>query len=440
MTTDYKIPILNNGSFNASQTVLTDADKKLVTADYLNQAVKTTSSPTFSKLTVGNASTYNPITLSRYADSPYCNGFLMLKARGSYASPAGVVANDQLFRMSTQGCQSNGAFPSSSSSDDVVLGSATETWTTIAHGRKTTFLTIANGATTATARMTIDQNGYIGIGVTTPLDLLHVQGNSRATLFRAVDQSTLASNSLNNGSLTGGTSWTATNDCALSSNAANWSYTTGLESTLTQASDTMTTAGKPNRYYKLTYTVTNSTGSPTAAITTSFAATTTSLAVSTNGSALVVYFISAASPSDFVISATLTTGQAFTLDTLSLQEIIGGDVRAYGLFTGGGTEGIKVMGDGKVGIGNSAPNEVLEVTGKIRASTGFNVNGTDGVTQAAAAGKVCDVTALAGGIATAQTQITYAADGTYDFEAPSSPDKVRSITIANGRITSITTT
>jgi hypothetical protein len=80
---------------------------------------------------------------------------------------------------------------------------------------------------------------------------------------------------------------------------------------------------------------------------------------------------------------------------------------------------------------------IVTAGGKIRSNTAFNLNGTDGVTQAAAAGTVCDVTALAGGIATAQTQITYAADGTYNFDATSG--KVSSITITNGRITAITT-
>jgi len=34
---------------------------------------------------------------------------------------------------------------------------------------------------------------------------------------------------------------------------------------------------------------------------------------------------------------------------------------------------------GKVGIGVSSPNEKLEVAGKVRANTAFNVNGTDGI-------------------------------------------------------------
>lgn len=101
-------------------------------------------------------------------------------------------------------------------------------------------------------------------------------------------------------------------------------------------------------------------------------------------------------------------------------------------------ERMRIGNDGYVSIGTAAAaNEMLEVSGKIRANTAFNLNGTDGVTQASSAGKVCDVTALAGGIATAQTQITYAANGTYNFDATSG--KVSSITITNGRVTAITT-
>jgi hypothetical protein len=72
------------------------------------------------------------------------------------------------------------------------------------------------------------------------------------------------------------------------------------------------------------------------------------------------------------------------------------------------TEKMRIRNNGYLGIGTTTPREQLEVTGKIRANTAFNLNGTDGVTQVASAGTVCDVTALAGGIATAQTQITYA--------------------------------
>jgi hypothetical protein len=98
-----------------------------------------------------------------------------------------------------------------------------------------------------------------------------------------------------------------------------------------------------------------------------------------------------------------------------------------------GTTYFCIHSNGYVGIGygTSAVSEMLQVNGKIRAATAFNLNGTDGVTQAASAGKVCDVTALAGGIATAQTQITYIADGAHSLAG------ITSITTANGRITAM---
>ena len=61
----------------ASQAVLTDTNKKLVSADYLNQAVKTTSSPTFAGATIGTLAGFlfgttgvvsaNPITWTSWS-------------------------------------------------------------------------------------------------------------------------------------------------------------------------------------------------------------------------------------------------------------------------------------------------------------------------------------------------------------------------------------
>jgi len=47
---------INFSGLNASQVIMTDASKNLVTYDYLNQAVKTTSTPTFAGLTISSLS------------------------------------------------------------------------------------------------------------------------------------------------------------------------------------------------------------------------------------------------------------------------------------------------------------------------------------------------------------------------------------------------
>ncbi len=115
---------------------------------------------------------------------------------------------------------------------------------------------------------------------------------------------------------------------------------------------------------------------------------------------------------------------------------ITGVTTAYGINQVGVNDINNFVGKSKFGTAG-VPAEDVHASDTVRADIAFNLNGTDGVTQAASAGTVCDVTALAGGIATAQTQITYATNGVYNFDATSG--KVSSITITNGRITAITT-
>lgn len=56
-----------------------------------------------------------------------------------------------------------------------IQGFGSESWTLgSAQGAFMTFSTTANGSTTLSERMRIDQNGYVGIGTTTPADPLHV--------------------------------------------------------------------------------------------------------------------------------------------------------------------------------------------------------------------------------------------------------------------------
>ena len=77
-----------------------------------------------------------------------------------------------------------------------------------------------------------------------------------------------------------------------------------------------------------------------------------------------------------------------------------------------GSDRIVIMPNGKTGIGVSTPNESLEVGGKIRANTAFNLNGTDGLTsQVVALAKLTSGGAdgsitITGGIVTAYTAPT----------------------------------
>lgn len=155
---------------------------------------------------------------------------------------------------------------------------------------------------------------------------------------------TLGSATLTNPDLTSGTSWTGTNDATLTGDECQWVFSAGTASTLTQTSATFLIPVQPNRFYAFTYVVSDVAGTPSASITTAIASATTALTL-TNG-AQATYFISGASPGNFVITATLTTGQRFDLDTFSLKEVQGGNVIAGGKFMGGGTLGMSVSGSG----------------------------------------------------------------------------------------------
>ena len=169
-------------------------------------------------------------------------------------------------------------------------------------------------------RMIINSSGNVGIGTTTPDKLLSVWGGDGSIM----DPTDLGTESLTNGALTAGTSWTATTDCALVTNAATCTFAAGTASTVQQASGTLAVAGVGSRWYKFVYTVSGLTGTPTANITTAFASATTALTLTAGTQT--TYFKSATTPTDFVITTTLTAGQAFTLDTFSLKEVQGGDL------------------------------------------------------------------------------------------------------------------
>jgi hypothetical protein len=141
----------------------------------------------------------------------------------------------------------------------------------------------------------------------------------------------LGAETLTNPNLTGGTSWAATNDCTLASDKATWAFATGSASTLTQTAATLAIPGVGSKWYRFDYTVSGNLNtmptSPSATITTTFAKVAVPLLLA-NGPRT-VYFESAVSPTDFVISSTLSgIYPTFSLDNLSLKQVTSdGDFR-----------------------------------------------------------------------------------------------------------------
>ena len=63
-------------------------------------------------------------------------------------------------------------------------------------------------------------------------------------------------------------------------------------------------------------------------------------------------------------------------DTVSLKQVNGGNIIARGLYTGGGTSGLKIDATGNVGIGTTAPGYKLDIATSTASDRGINIANT----------------------------------------------------------------
>lgn len=128
--------------------------------------------------------------------------------------------------------------------------------------------------------------------------------------------------SLANGAIGTGTSWTLANDFAVVSAKAKYVHSSGA-GTATQAVTDLTRTGKSGARYDFTYTVSSPTGATVAVeISTAFAAVATSLTNLTTAGTYTVRFTAATIPGAFVLSGTSAATAQTILDDLSLLEIV----------------------------------------------------------------------------------------------------------------------
>lgn len=145
--------------------------------------------------------------------------------------------------------------------------------------------------------------------------IFDISGVEDVTSIKVYDSSSLGSEVLTETNFATHANWDVTGDG--DDTGGNFTYTdsTGV-GTLTQQSANFAVAATGNRWYAFTYTVSASTGDCAANITTAFATSTTALTL-TNGTHT-TYVHTKATPGDFVISATSTTG-GFTIDDVTLK-------------------------------------------------------------------------------------------------------------------------
>ncbi|MGE0461164.1 MAG: tail fiber domain-containing protein [Vicinamibacterales bacterium] len=115
-------------------------------------------------------------------------------ARGTPAAPQALQAGDNL--MFLQGIGHNGSeFPLSQRA--FLVAEAAEAWTPTANGTRWRMSTTPNGATTEVERIRIDHDGEVGIGTSTPLARLHVNGTVRVDALGTAGATALCRNASN---------------------------------------------------------------------------------------------------------------------------------------------------------------------------------------------------------------------------------------------------
>jgi len=170
-------------------------------------------------------------------------------------------------------------------------------------------------------------DGFVGVGPYKAATAMLTVGGS----ITAFDPTQVGSTILTSATFASA-DWAVTNDCSLPGSGATCTFSAGTASTITQTTTNLAIPGSDHRVYKITYTVSGVTGTPTAAFTSAFFNTSGNNPINlllVNGTHT-QYFQSVDVPGNFVISTTLTTGQAFTLNNISAQEVLAGDANIGG--------------------------------------------------------------------------------------------------------------
>ena len=170
-------------------------------------------------------------------------------------------------------------------------------------------------------------DGFVGLGpYRAAVQMLTVGGT-----IVGFDPTSLALTSLTSATFSSA-DWAVTNDCSLPGTTVVCAFSAGTASTVTQTTTNLAIPGHGSRVYKLVYTVSGVSGTPTASFTSAFFNSGVNNPTNLNlvNGTWTQYFQSVLSPGNFVITTTLTTGQAFTLNNISAQEVVAGDINVGG--------------------------------------------------------------------------------------------------------------
>ena len=148
----------NMSSSNLLDVYASDASKQIMVEN-----ANSTTSDRYPGITV-----FNAMGTSTFGGYPY---LLLQNSRGSEASQVALAAGDRMGLVSFGGY--DGA-SNSSNNGPYIGGVTTQTWSSGAHGSALTFAVTPNGGSGHSVAMTLDQNGRLGVGTSTPQSGLEV--------------------------------------------------------------------------------------------------------------------------------------------------------------------------------------------------------------------------------------------------------------------------
>lgn len=234
------------------------------------------------------------------------------------------------------------------------------------------------------------------------------------------DIDTLAGESLEEGDFSTSVYWDPTGDWDDSGPSAIYTHSGG-SGNLTQTSANMAIAGVGDKYYLFEYDIVSPSGDVAFEITAAFAAIAQSLDM-VAGTDKQIIFKSKASPEDFVIAGTSTSGAA-TLDNVSLKEIQGGALTTHGpvsfdsLQVGGASGAVFVDDNGDPELQNNGTRHALFTISNVILGAGAGAvitsNNTGAILIGNAAGALLQNTGLHN-IAIGNAALSSATGGDYN--------------------------
>ncbi|MBN8537076.1 MAG: tail fiber domain-containing protein [Deltaproteobacteria bacterium] len=118
------------------------------------------------------------ITATKFGQVGARGGAVQVRgSRGTQAAPSALLANDYLGWVYGEG-YSGAGFTSHATPTGMAI-ETTENWNATNNGSRLSFFTIPNGTANGLERMTVQENGNVGIGTTTPQQKLDVNGTIR---------------------------------------------------------------------------------------------------------------------------------------------------------------------------------------------------------------------------------------------------------------------